>query len=130
MPGTFSDGAEQIDEIPAAGRGVAVGIHRLAQELNLGVASIGQAARFREYGMAGAAAFGTSCVRHDTVGTGVVASFDDGDVGAEEIVAPGHLRLEGFIGIEVEAHHATPTRFELGHQVRKLPVTRGAADQG
>ena len=68
-------------------------------------------------------------MRHHAVGAGVVAAFDDGDVGADGIVAAGDFGLECLVGIEIEAHHAAAAGFEFVHQLRKLPVACRAAHQ-
>ena len=94
------DGAQQVGEIPFARRGIAIGIHGLAEQLDFGVAGIGEAAGFGEDGVAGAAAFRAAGVRDDAVGAGIVAAFDDGDVGAQEIIAAGDFGFESFVGVE------------------------------
>ena len=94
--GNGGDGAEQVHEFPLARRGIAIGIHRLAEQLNFGVAGIGEAAGFGEHGVAGAAAFGAARVRDDAVGAGVIAAFDNGDVGAQAIIAASEFRFRRF----------------------------------
>ena len=79
------DGAQQVHKIPLTRRGIAIRIHGLAEQLDLGVASIGEAARFGEHSLAGAAAFRSPGVRDDAVGAGVIATFDNGDVGTQAI---------------------------------------------
>ena len=115
----LGDGAQQVDKIQPARRGIAIGIDGLAEQLNFGVAGVGEAARFGENGVARAAALGTARVRHDAIGAGVVAAFDDGDVGADGIVAAGDFGFKSFVGVEIEARDAAAARFELVHQLRE-----------
>ena len=101
-------GQQQLDKIPFARRWIAVGIHRLAEQLNLRVAAIGEAPNLRENRIAGPAAFRAACVRHHTIRTGIVAAFDDREVRAKRIIAARDFSLECFVGVEIEARHAAP----------------------
>ena len=116
------DGVEQIHEIHAAGRGVTVGIDGLAEQLNFGVAGIGQAADFRENRIAAAAAFRAACVWDDAVGAGIVAALNDGEIGAKGIVAARDFGFESFLGIEVEAGDAASAGFKLGNEIGEPAV--------
>ena len=109
--------------------GSLIGVDRLPEKLNFRIARVGQFANLFQNRRARAAALRPSRVRDDAVGAGLVAAFDDGQVGAKRIVAPGHFRLERFVGIGVEAHHAAISRFEFRDEFRQLAVTRRAADQ-
>ena len=117
MPRYGGDGAEQFHEIPLTQRRVAIRIHGLAEQLDFGVAGIGEAARFGEHGVAGAAAFRSPRVRDDAVGASVIATFDDGDVGTEGIIAAGDFGLEGFVSINVEAQ---------SRAARRIPAARSS----
>ena len=46
MPGTCADVAQQRGEIPAGGRRIAITVHVLAEQLDLGIAVAGQLPRF------------------------------------------------------------------------------------
>ena len=115
MPGISADARQQRGEIPAGGRRIAIAVDVLAQQLDFGVAGIGQAARFGHHAFAGAAALRPARERHHAIGAGFVAAFDDGDVGAVRIVAARERRIEGFVGIEAQAGDAAVAGFEL-HQ--------------
>ncbi len=112
--------AQQVDKFPPPRRRIAVGIHRLPEQLNFGVAGIGEAARFGQHGIGRAAALWAPGVRNNAVGAGVVAAFDNRDIGANRIVAAGNFGLKSFIRIEIEAHHSASACFELVHQLREL----------
>ena len=60
-------------------------------------------ARFGDHRCAGAAALRPARERHHAIGAGLVAAFDDGDVGAMRIVAARERGLEGVVGIEAQA---------------------------
>jgi hypothetical protein len=68
-------------------------------------------------------------VRDNTISAGIVAAFDDGQVGAEGIVAARNFGLEGFVDVEIEAHDAAAAGFELLDEVRQLAIAGGAADE-
>src|SRR6185437_6972000 len=101
--------AQERDKIEARGRGIAVGIHRLPQQLNFGVAGFGEAARVRQHRGARAAAFRAAGARHNAIGAGVIASFDDREIRAKGIIAPRDFGFEGFVGIEIEARDTAAT---------------------
>ena len=112
------------------GAGIAIGIDGLAEQLDFGVARRRQGvATSASTGLAGAAALRPARVRHNAVGAGVVAALDDREVGAEGIIAARDFRFEGFVRVEIEAHHAAPAGFELRREVRKLAIAGRAADQ-
>ncbi len=122
-------GAQEVHEIPLARRRIAIGIYGLAEQLDFGVARVGEAASFGEDGIARAAAFGPARVRHYAVGAGIVAAFDDGDVGAQKIIAARDFGFESFVGVEIEAGDAAAAGFELRDQLGEFAVAGGAADQ-
>src|SRR5579875_3086704 len=121
--------SKQCREIPTGGRRIAVTVHVLAEKLDLGISSRGQLACFGHDGGAGAAALRPACERHDAIGAGFIASFDDGDVGAMRVVAARERRIEGLIGIEAQAGDAAIARFELYQHFGKAIVTGGSAYQ-
>ena len=47
MPGIGADAVEQRGEVPAGGRGVAVAVDVLAEQLDFGIAGIGEASWLR-----------------------------------------------------------------------------------
>jgi hypothetical protein len=127
--GDAGGGDEQFGECHGARRGIAIGIDGLAEELEFGVAERGELADFAKDRVAGAAALGAARIGDDAVGAGLVTAFDDGEVGAEGIIAAGDFSLEGFIGVDVETHDAAVAGFDLREQVRQLAVAGGAADE-
>ena len=128
--GRIGDGQEETGEGHRARRRVTIGIYGLAEELNFGIAEGGEFADFAEDGIARAAALGAARKGDDAVGTGLVASFDDGEVGAEGIVAAGDFGFEGFVRVRVETHDAAIAGFDLGEEVGKAAIAGGAADEG
>ena len=80
---------------------VAVAVHVLAQQLNLGVAQIGNPPRFIEHRRRSPAALLAARVRHHAVGAEFVASFDDGDIAAIRVLPRRELRLKGLVGLPV-----------------------------
>ncbi len=113
--GDFGHAGQQRGEIPAGGRGIAIAVDVLPQQLDFGVALFGQAAGFGHDAFAGAAALGPAREGDDAVGAGFVAAFDDGDVGAVRIVAAGERGVEGLFGVEAQTGDAAVAGFEL-HQ--------------
>ena len=117
------DFAEQFGELQIAWRRIAIRIHCLAEQLNFGIACFNQSTGFGENGIAGTAAFGSARVRHDAIGAGVVAAFDDGEVRTQRIVAAGDFGFEGLVGVQIEAGDATAAGFNLIEELRELAVT-------
>ena len=116
--GDLADGGEQFGEGPLPFR-IAVAVDVLAEELDLGVAEVGDAAGFFEDGGGGAAALLAAGVGDDAVGAEFVAAFDDGDVAAVGVLAGGELGLEGLVGLAVvEAGDAVLAGFEAGRASR------------
>ena len=115
-------GFEKLGECQAARRGIAIGIYSLAEELDFGVAGIGEARDFFEDGGTCAAAFGATREWNDAVGAGLAAAFDDGDVGAEGIVAACQFGLKSFVCIGIEAHHAAIAGFELREEIGQFAI--------
>ena len=68
-------------------------------------------------------------MRHHAVGAGVIAAFDDSQIGAKRIVAPRDIGFESFVGIEIETHHAAAARFDLGDKFGQLAVACRSADE-
>ncbi len=98
--GHLANGSQQLGEAQLPFR-VAIAVHVLAQQLNLGVAQVGDAPRLGEHRGRTAAALLAARVRDDAVGAELVAAFDDGDVAAVGILARGELGLEGLVGLAV-----------------------------
>ncbi len=121
--------AQQIHKTPAARSGIAIRIHRLSQQLNFGVARVGQPPRLSQHRFARPAAFRPARARHHAVRAGIIAAFNDRDVGAQQTVAPGDLRLKSLVRVEVQTRHPPPARFKLLDQLRQLPVARRPAHQ-
>ena len=117
--GNLPDVIEQRGEIPARGRRIAIAVHVLAEQLNFAVARARQLQRFGDHRRAGAAALRTARERDHAIGAGFVAAFDDREVGAMRIVAAGHRRLEGVLGIEAQAGDAAVAGFELHQHLRE-----------
>ena len=83
---------------------------------------VSEAAGFVEDACARAGAFRAAGVRDDAIGAGFVAAFDDGDVGAEGMIAAGDFGFEGLVGIGIEARDAAIAGFELLNQMREIAV--------
>src|SRR5579864_6884575 len=73
--GDFRNGAQQFHEGHIPWRGIAIRIHRLAEELHFGVAAVDQAANFVENRGAGAAALRTARVRYDAIRASVITAL-------------------------------------------------------
>ena len=67
-------------------------------------------------------------MRDNAVGAGVIAAFDDGQEGADGIVAAGHFGLEGFIGVELETRDTGFAGFELRQELRQDAITCGTTN--
>ncbi len=120
---------QQGGEIPAGGRGVAIAVDVLTQQLDLGVAALRQAARFVHHALAGAAALRPAREGHHAIGARLIASLDDGDVGPVGVVAAGERRVEGFVRIEAQAGDPAVSRFELHQHLAEARVTGRAGHQ-
>src|SRR5438552_3479277 len=127
--GHFRRGAQKFGEFHFGRRRIRIGIYGLPEELDFGVAKRGELTQFAENGIAGAAALGAARVRNDAIRAGLVAAFDDGEIGAPGIVAAREFCFEGFVGVGVETSDALFPSFELRKQLRKFAVTGGAANQ-
>ncbi len=120
--GDLRHGGKQFGEGQPRGIGIEVVIHDLPENLDLRIAGVGQTARFFQDQMAGTAAFGTARERHHAEGALLIAPLDDGEIGAEGIVAAGQLRFESFVGIGIEAGDPPIAGFQLCQQLRQAPV--------
>src|SRR5580704_2452772 len=110
-------------------RGIAIGIYGLTQELNLGVADVGEFAYFPQDRIAGAAAFGPARIGHHAIRASLVAALDDGEIGAEGMIAPRQFSFECLVGVGVKAGDSVLSGFQARQQRRKLPITGRAAHQ-
>ena len=129
MPLTSADGDEEFGEGSLPFR-VAIAVDVLAEELDLGVAEVGDAAGFFEHGGRGAAALFAAGVGDDAVGAELVATLDDGDVAAVGVLAGGELGFEGFVGLAVvEAGDAVFAGFKAGEHLGELAVGGRAGDE-
>ena len=127
--GNLADGRQQFRKDLLV-RGIGVGIHVLAEQLNVGVSGIGHAAGFGQHRIRGAAALFAAGVRHHAVGAELVAAFDDGDVSAMRIAAGGELGVEGLVGLAiVEAGDARRARSDLYQHLGQVAVGGRAGDQ-
>ena len=125
----LADGREQFGEAQLPFR-IAVAVDVLAEELDLGVSLVGDAARFREHRDRSAAALFAARVRDHAVGAELVAAFDDGDVSAVGILARGEFRLEGLVGLPVvESSDAVLASFEAAEHLREFAVGGRSGDE-
>ena len=120
---------QQRGEIPAGGRRIAIAVHVLAQQLNLGIAPLGQAARLLHHARAGAAALRAARERHHAVGALLVAALDDGDRSSVGIVAVRKRGVEGLVRRQAQAGDAAVSGFELDQHRFQLGVAGGARHQ-
>src|SRR3954470_19898306 len=90
----LSNGGEQFGEGLLCLR-IFVGVHVLAEQLDVGVASVSHTLGFVKHAVTGATSFFATRVRHYAVGAKLIATFDDGDVPAMWIAARGKLGFEG-----------------------------------
>ena len=118
----LANGDEEFGEGAVPCR-VAVAVDILAEELDFGVAEVGDAAGFFEHGGGGSAALFAAGVGDDAVGAELVATFDDGDVAAVGILAGREFGFEGFVGLAViEAGNAGLAGFEAGEHLGEFAV--------
>src|SRR5260370_6779350 len=89
-----ADAGQELREIPACGRRIAIAVHVLSEQLNFAVPRPGELARFGQHGGAGAASLRSARERYHAICAGFIAALDDGDVGAMRIVAAGERRIE------------------------------------
>src|ERR1051326_8042366 len=128
MPGT-SPTAEKLGK-RFLGRGIEIGIHVLAEELDFGVSRIGHTAGFGEHRIRRPAPLLAARVRHDAVGAKLVATFDDGDVSAMGICAGGEFGLESLVRLAiVETGDAAVPCFQALQHGWQIAIGRGAGDQ-
>jgi hypothetical protein len=125
----FGHARQQGREIPAGRRRIAIAVHVLPQQLDFGVALLGQAARFRHHALAGAAALRTARERHHAIGARFVAAFDDRDVGAVGIVAARERRVESLFGIEAQAGDVAVAGFDLHQHLTQPRIARRPGHQ-
>jgi len=121
IPFTAATARSKWTKLNRAGR-IAVRVDRLAEKLNFRVAPIGEAAHIGEDRFARPASFRAARVRNYAIGAGIVAAFDNREIGAKRIIAPRDFGFEGFVRVEVKAHHPTAPRLELRNQFRKAPI--------
>ena len=103
---------QQLGEVHARRRRIAVAVDVLPQELNLAVRLSRQALGLFEDARARAAALGTTRERHDTVGAVLVAAFDNREEGLIRVIASGEGRLEGLVGVEAQSRDAVLAGFD------------------
>ena len=127
--GDLADSREQFGKRHLARR-IAVGVHVLAEQLNLGEASIGHALGFGQDGGGGARTLLAAGVGDDAVGAEFVATLDDGDVSAMWVRPRGEFRVEGLFCLAVvEAGNAAFARFQPHQHLGQIAVGSRAADQ-
>ena len=100
MPVTSPTACKQFGKALLAQR-VAIGIHVLAKQLDIGIAKVRHLAGFRQDRIRGAAALLAARVWDHAVGAKLVATFDDGDVSAMRIAAGGEFSLKGLVGLAI-----------------------------
>ena len=122
MPGNLAHGRQQLGEAPLPFR-IAVAVHVLAQQLDLGIAQVGDPPRFFEHGSRSPAALLAPRVRHHAVGAELVAALDDGDVAAVRVLPRRELGFERLVRLAiVEAGDAGLARFQPRQHLRQLAV--------
>ena len=113
---------QQLRKAPARRRRVPPGIHDLAQNLDLRVTGVHQAAALGDNLRARAAALRPPRHGHHAEGAALVAAFDDGQISAEAVVAAGELGLKTILGVEVQV--PSPG----GFRTRVAPAAPATAD--
>ena len=101
----------------------------MPEQLNFGVARIGEAARFFQNICAGTAALRSSSEWNHAIRTRFVATFDDGDVRAKWMIAARHFSFKSFVGIVIEPGNAAIPCFEFLNHAVQFAVARGTAHQ-
>src|SRR5579862_7430546 len=115
-------GRQEFGEAELAFR-VAVAVHVLAEELDLGVAGIGDATRFGQHRSGGPAALLAARIGHHAVGAELVAALDDGDVAAIGVLPGGKFGFESLVGLAVvESGDTVLAGLKSGQHLRKFPV--------
>src|SRR4051812_1258753 len=99
-PINISDGDQQFRKREPPRR-IAPRVHVLPQQLNVGITLIGHSPRLYQHRSRGARALLAARVRHNAVGTKLVASLDNRDVSAMRIRANCELRIEGLVRLPV-----------------------------
>ena len=100
IPGTWPTAASSSAKAQLPFR-VAIAVHVLAQQLNLGIPRIGDPPRLGQHRRRSPAALLAARIRHHAIGAELVAALDDGDVPAIGILARRELGLERLVGLAV-----------------------------
>src|ERR1035437_8389004 len=126
----FPDSRQQLSKTLFPG-GIAVRIHILAEQLNVGVAGIGHASGFVKDRLRSTAALLAASVRHHTIGAELIAALKDGDVSPVRIGAGGEFGLESLVGLAiVESGDAIGPGLDLDQHGRQVAVGSRAGNQG
>ena len=98
--GTLAHRRQQFGK-SALPRGILIGVHVLAEQLDFGVTQLRHPPRFRQHRIRSPAALLAAGKGHHAVGAELVAAFDDGDVAAVRVGARGELGFKAFVGLAV-----------------------------
>src|ERR1019366_10352177 len=96
----FPDSRQQLSKTIISSR-IAVRVHVLPEQLNVGVAGLGHAPGFVKDRPRSAAALLAAGVRHYAIGAELIAAFNDGDVSPVRIGAGGEFGLESLVGLAI-----------------------------
>ena len=128
-PRHLADGRKQLGEAQLPFR-IAVAVDVLAQQLDLGIALVGDAPRLCKHGCGSAAALFAPRVRDDAIGAELVAAFDDGDVSAVRILARGEFGFECLFGLPVvEPGDAILAGFKSAQHLGQLAIRGRTGDE-
>ena len=77
----------------------------------------------------GSTAFRAARHRHHAESAPLVAAFNDGQIGAEAVVAPGEFRLEAILGVQIQPFYPAVSGLNLRQQLRQLRIAGRTAHQ-
>ncbi len=118
QPPDFRHFGQQHGKITAVGRGIAIAVHVLPEQLDLGPAGVRQPPRFLEDAAAGTASLFPAREGHHAVCAALVAPLGDGDAGPVRVVAPRVGGLERLAGRQAQTGDPAVASLQFGVATR------------
>src|SRR5215469_4794893 len=125
----FSDGVKQCGKALFV-EWITIGVHVLAEQLNIRVAQIGHLTGFRQHRIRSPAAFLATRIWHNTISTELVTALDDSDVPAVRIASCGEFGLESLVRLTiVQTRYTIVPVLNLHQHLGQVAIGGGTGDQ-
>src|SRR5262249_29676278 len=125
----FSDSIQQFGKALLA-EWITIGVHVLAEQLNIRVAQIGHLTGFCQHRIRSPAAFLATRIWHNTISTELVTALDDSDVSPVRIASGGKFGFESLVRLTiVQTRYTIVSVLNLHQHLRQIAIGSGTGDQ-